>query len=129
MSTYQELALRTEPSAVDYAAARERADDYVFVRLNHCANGLATEAGEFIDALKKYQYYGRTIDYANLVEELGDVMWYVAIGCAALGLTMEEVQEKNIAKLKARFGDKFSGHAACNRDLDAERAVLDQPTT
>lgn len=124
--SYQQDALRTEPDNDSYDAARERADDHTIVRLEHARDGFATETGEFADVLKKYKFYGKPLDKPNLIEELGDLMWYIAIACDALGTTIEEVQAINIAKLKSRYAEKFTEHAAINRDLDAERAILEQ---
>lgn len=95
------------------------------LRLLHAAIGLCTETGELQDALKKSIFYGKPLDRTNLAEELGDVMWYIAIACDALGVSLEGVMEKNIAKLKARYGDKFTQHAALNRNLEAERTILE----
>lgn len=116
-------ALRTEP---DYTAAMERLQDVKTVRLLHVAMGLATEAGEFVDALKRRIYYGKEIDRTNLVEELGDVSWYQRIGCAELEEGLISMMERNVAKLRRRFPDKFTEHSALNRDLMAERETLEK---
>ncbi len=95
-------------------------------RLLHGAIGLATESGEMLDAVKKHVFYGAALDKINLAEEVGDLFWYCAIICDALGISFEEIQEKNIAKLKARYGDKFNEDGALNRDLDKEREILEE---
>jgi NTP pyrophosphatase (non-canonical NTP hydrolase) len=94
-------------------------------RLLHAVFGIATEAGELLDAFKKRMFYGKQLDETNLVEEFGDLFWYLALGCDALGVTFEEVWERNNAKLEARYGKKFTPEAALNRDLGAERAALE----
>lgn len=94
-------------------------------RLVHYLLGIGTEAGELQDQLKKHLAYGKPFDEVNIKEELGDLMWYVARTCDTLGLTLEEVMEVNINKLKARYGDKFTAYAALNRDLENERKVLE----
>jgi NTP pyrophosphatase (non-canonical NTP hydrolase) len=119
--TYVDLALKTE--ATDFNAIRSRMSDDL-IRLDHAAKGMATEVGEFVDGIKKHQFYGKSMDVTNLVEELGDLFWYMAIAADVLGVTFEEIQSKNIAKLKARYGDKFSSTRAMNRNLDTERAIL-----
>jgi NTP pyrophosphatase (non-canonical NTP hydrolase) len=122
---YQRAALRTEPTFSAYCASRERSDDSLLIRLEHAGYGFATEAGEFLDALKKHKFYGKPLDQTNMAEEVGDLLWYAAIACDALGLDMSSVMATNIAKLKARFPEKFTEAAANNRDLDAERKVLE----
>lgn len=82
--------------------------------------GIFTEAGELIEALKK-----PSIDKVNIKEELGDVLWYVAVLCKTHDFSFEDIMETNIAKMKARFPEKFNEHDANNRDLDNERKVLE----
>lgn len=121
-------ALRTEPN---YEGAIKRLQDTRTVRLLHVAMGLATEAGEFVDALKRHIYYGKNIDDTNLIEELGDSTWYERIGVAALEVKYADMLKRNVDKLRARFPDRFVESDALNRNLEAERAVLegDQNTT
>lgn len=57
----------------------------------HHVWGVFTEAGELIDQLKKHVYYGKPIDRVNIVEESGDVMWYVANLCRINGLKLSTV--------------------------------------
>lgn len=94
-------------------------------RLLHYALGLCTEVGELQDAIKKFVAYGKPVDRTNIKEELGDILWYHARLLDLFGFTYEEVMEVNINKLKARYGTKFTEHAALNRDLDKEREVLE----
>lgn len=95
-------------------------------RLLHAAMGLCTEAGEFMDALKKHLFYKNELDEVNLHEELGDILWYVAIAADALDIDFTTIQQINIAKLRARFPDKYSHENANTRDLDNERSILEQ---
>lgn len=57
-------------------------------------------------------------------EELGDILWYMAILMDVFGLTFEDCMEAVIAKLKKRFPEKFDEHQAVNRDLASERQAL-----
>lgn len=98
-------------------------------RIQHGVIGIVTEAGELLDALKRYLYYKRQLDKTNLVEELGDVMWYVALVCNAIGVQLGDVMSKNIKKLRARYENKFSPEAAMERDLEKERKVLEAQET
>lgn len=91
----------------------------------HAAFGLVTEAAEFADVMKKQLFYGKAPDLTNLDEEIGDILWYVAIYLNARGKTFEQIFDQNNAKLKTRFPDKFTEFNALNRDLDAERKVLE----
>jgi len=86
--------------------------------------GLCTEAGEFQDELKRDIFYGKEVDLLNLVEECGDILWYVAEILNALDVTFEEVMQKNIDKLRARYPEEFTEHHAINRDLEAENKAM-----
>lgn len=91
----------------------------------HAALGLVTESAEFADAVKKQLFYGKPFDFTNLDEEIGDILWYVAIYLNARGKSFEQVMERNIAKLAERYPEKFTEYHALNRDLDAERKILE----
>lgn len=121
---YQKLAECTENKNLDVIA--ERLANHGNIRLLHAAFGLETEAGEFTDALKKAFFYGKPLDRVNLAEEVGDTLWYLALACNELGIDMEDVMKRNIAKLKARYPNNFSEDSALNRDLKTERAILEQ---
>lgn len=65
--------------------------------------GLVGEAGEVSEPIKKHLHYGRPLDREELVNELGDVLWYLAELCTILGLSLEGVAEYNIQKLHTRY--------------------------
>lgn len=94
-------------------------------RILHAAMGCVTESAEMMDALKKQMYYGRDLDITNVQEESGDLLWYLALLFDELGTDFETEMERVIAKLKARFPDKFEEGKAFNRDLDTERKILE----
>lgn len=118
---YIENAVKTE--AYDRSAIAARMADNT--RLMHGAIGIATESGELLDAVKKSVFYGKPLDAVNVKEELGDLMWYVAIICDQFGFSLEEIKQINIDKLRKRYPQKFTESSALNRDLDAERKVLE----
>ncbi len=120
---YVKNAIKTESR--DFDAIGERMKSIENQRLLHAGIGLATEAGEFLDALKKHVFYGKELDRVNLREEMGDIFWYCAIIADQLDVEFSEVMERNITKLKARYGEKFSEDKAVTRDLDTERQILE----
>jgi NTP pyrophosphatase (non-canonical NTP hydrolase) len=126
INEYQVLAAVTEftPDFVRLGQGPEH--DMMVARLLHSTLGMMTEVGEFADMLKRHIFYGKALDEVNLLEENGDLAWYQALALNATKKNLEECLEKNIAKLKARFGDKFTQHAALNRDLAKERAELEK---
>lgn len=95
------------------------------VDIDHGITGIHTEGGELADAFKRYKYYGTELDYVNIKEEVGDLLWYVQLLAKACNFTMEEAMDMNEAKLRKRFGDKFTEEQAIHRDLDTEREILE----
>lgn len=95
------------------------------IRLLHASLGMATEAGELLDQIKKHLFYGKEIDRVNLIEEAGDILWYMGVLLDELDVSFEKVMQINHDKLAKRYGEKFSSEAALNRDLKAERKVLE----
>lgn len=77
------------------------------------------------DIIKKKLYYNKPVNQETmnlLVATLDmDIRMYLNI----YGLNIEDVWERNIAKLKARYGEKFSSDRAINRDLETERTILE----
>lgn len=75
-------------------------------RLHTAADGLVAEAGEFMEVVKKITFQGKPYNEDNIFHmkrELGDVMWYFANACMALGMDPYEVIEENVRKLEARY--------------------------
>lgn len=64
----------------------------------HAACGLVTEVGEIIDQYKRHWFYKKDLDKKNLAEEIGDVLWYLAIGYYALGIEIEEDPSEALAE-------------------------------
>lgn len=78
--------------------------------------GLNGEAGEIADMYKKAIFQGHEIDSIAILKELGDIMWYVALMCEAEGVTIEEIMEMNIEKLRKRYPDGFEVERSVNRN-------------
>nr|DAR10288.1 MAG TPA: NTP-PPase-like protein [Caudoviricetes sp.] len=78
--------------------------------------GLNGEAGECIDIMKKYLFQGHELDEEKLMDELSDVMWYAAITATGLGVTLDEVMEHNVEKLKNRYPDGFDKDRSIHRE-------------
>lgn len=115
---YQEESKRTCPKLKD--ELREGLSDEL-----HMVIGISTEAGELLDAYKKHFAYGKDLDVVNVGEEIADIMWYVSNLCRMKGIDLEEMMQRNIDKLKARYPEKFTQENALNRDLDNERNILE----
>ena len=81
----------------------------------HAHMGISSEAGEIGDCIKKHFIYGQHLDTVNLIEECGDILWYVSLMVSACGSTMEQVMEINIEKLKKRYPEKFTEQDALER--------------
>ena len=77
--------------------------------------GMCGEAGECIDILKKVEFQGHTFDPNKLLDELGDVLWYVAQTATGLGVTLEYVAQHNVDKLMKRYPDGFDSERSVHR--------------
>lgn len=78
--------------------------------------GLCGESGEAIDIVKKWLAQGHELDREKLKKELGDICWYVAETATALGISLEEIMEANIEKLKKRYPQGFDADRSVNRE-------------
>lgn len=93
--------------------------------ITHMIFGIMTETGELTDIFKKSMAYKKEVDWVNVKEELGDLMFYISSFCRINYLDLEEIIETNVAKLEARYPEKFTEHHALNRDLLHERKILE----
>ena len=89
-------------------------------RLLTAGVGINAEGGEFLEIIKKLIFQGKPWDEANkehLFIELGDLMWYVAQACMALGVSLDEVVARNVKKLEKRYpGGQFDVYYSENRE-------------
>ena len=71
------------------------------------ALGIAGEAGEVVDTVKKVLYHSHGLDVSALSKEMGDLLWYVTLLCETVGLTLDDVMRANVEKLRKRYPDGF----------------------
>ena len=69
--------------------------------------GLCGEAGEAIDIVKKWMAQGHELDKAHLAKELGDIACYLAEAATAIDMSLEDIFQANLDKLKKRYPDGF----------------------
>lgn len=78
--------------------------------------GLCGESGEAIDIVKKHLAQGHELDREHLIKEMGDVAWYLAELATVLDISLEEVLQRNIDKLKKRYPEGFDYEKSVQRD-------------
>lgn len=81
----------------------------------HAAIGIAGEGGELLDAAKKHWAYNKPLDRANVIEELGDLEFYMTAMRQVLGISRQTVLDTNCAKLAVRYAAGYSDAAAIAR--------------
>ena len=100
---YQELARRTQNTALPLWAMRE-----------HALFGLSSEVGEVMGIHQKV-HQGHPLDETALRLEIGDIMWFISELCDVYGWSMEDIAIANIQKLRVRYKDKFSAEQSIAR--------------
>ncbi len=94
--------------------------------IEHSIDGIASEAGELVDAAKRVKWYGTDIDFTNILEECGDVLFYLDKLIRQCGSSFEKVMQMNMSKLAKRYNNfELTKEQAVNRDLDGERKILE----
>jgi NTP pyrophosphatase (non-canonical NTP hydrolase) len=79
------------------------------------ALGLAGEAGEVADLVKKAIFHNHGLDVTKLKKELGDVLWYITALCLKTGLGLDEVMQANADKVRLRYPDGFNSEDSKKR--------------
>lgn len=77
--------------------------------------GIAGEAGEVADMIKKHLGHGHDLDIGALAKELGDVLWYIADLATATGISLGMVAQMNLDKLAVRYPNGFDPERSRNR--------------
>ena len=93
-------------------------DGFVPQRTLTAAIGLASEAGEFSEIVKKVVFQGKPFNdetKEHMKKELGDCLWYIAQSCMALDLSFEDLFNANIEKLSSRYPGGFDAFLSENR--------------
>jgi len=96
LDEYQQAALRTiNPSLDDHD------------RLVDASIGLVEEAAEVLGLVRKRVFQERDVDDARMTEELGDVLWCLAVTAHTLGVPLSRIAQANQDKLRRRHPDGF----------------------
>jgi NTP pyrophosphatase (non-canonical NTP hydrolase) len=93
LNEYQQAASRTH---------QDRPDAMV-----NYALGVAGEAGEVVELVKKHWFHKRPLSREKFVAELGDVLWYVSQLAHVEGIPLEDVAAANVTKLRERYPEGF----------------------
>lgn len=91
-----------------YEVVAKRLEDEKTGQLMHGAIGISGEAGELMDAVKKHVMYGKPLDSSNVLEEVGDLLWYISLVLNSVDSTFEEVMQLNHDKLEKRYPGGFT---------------------
>lgn len=77
--------------------------------------GIAGEAGEIADLVKKYTFHNHKMAVEEVTEELGDLFFYVTLMMWTLNITLDEIIEMNVQKLDERYPEGFESIRSMNR--------------
>jgi NTP pyrophosphatase (non-canonical NTP hydrolase) len=106
---YQSLALRT---------ASPQSTESETTMLTSAALGLSGESGEIADHVKKIVYHGHPLDDETrdkIAKEIGDILWYCAIGSRGFGISLADIARMNVEKLRKRYPEGFTTERSVHR--------------
>lgn len=104
LKEYQALARRTQNNELTLEE-KER----------HALFGIASEVGE-IHAIYQKVFQGHDMNYMKVIDEMGDLMWFMAELADAIGASLDDVADHNIAKLKKRYPQGFDVEHSVHRE-------------
>lgn len=76
--------------------------------LTNCALGLAGESGQLIDLIQDYTFKGKDLDKEKMIDELGDVLWYLSQIAQWADVDFDDVAKVNIETLNKRYPNGFT---------------------
>lgn len=101
-------------------------DRDLYDALSDFNNRVGKISGELVDkAVKKTIFYGKKVNQQDLIAHLHHIHQNINYLLGYAGYTLEQARERNIKKLRARYGEKFTEAAALERNLEAERKILE----
>jgi NTP pyrophosphatase (non-canonical NTP hydrolase) len=129
---YNDIAGRALPDYTQFVNNLMKTMATPAEELHHAGTGIAGEGGEILDATKKVWVYGKPLDVAHLVEELGDMRFYYQAMLNMLGMTDAEIVAQNMKKLRVRYADGKYSDAQANARADKALSAVgakgtDQP--
>lgn len=74
----------------------------------YLAGKLMCEAAEVAEPILKLRYHGKLLSVNETVAELGDVLWYAAALAEKVGVSLGDVAQANINKLRQRHGESYN---------------------
>lgn len=80
-----------------------------------CALGLCCEAGRLARQISQNFLYGHKQDKCYMIDKLGDMAWYLAVLCDAIGSDLDMIMEENLKKLEQRYPDGFDSEKSIHR--------------
>ncbi len=104
LDEYQQLAART--------LGRDRTYEQ---QLANAALGLTGESGEVAEVIKKHLFHATPLDQDALAKELGDCLWYIGAFATVLGLSLDDIAQRNVDKLRKRYPEGFDTERSRNR--------------
>lgn len=101
----------------EFVASRAKPMTNATEDLLHAAIGVSGEGGELLDAIKKSWVYNQPIEgkIDNIIEELGDALFYIQMAANYLGISLEHLIDSNMQKLTKRYPTGYSDQAAKER--------------
>lgn len=99
-------------------------DVHIATRDEFGSDTLSATAGHLLDLVKKEMFYGKAVDKSKAISALMTILSICASIARDLDTCLSDIMDKNIAKLRIRYPEKFTEHHAENRDLATELKVL-----
>lgn len=111
---YQERAARTINKSNNILEQRQ-----------HALFGMASEVGEIHGIFQKH-YQGHSINYTELKQEIGDLLWFIAEFCTASGWDMEYIMQMNLDKIERRYPDGFEEKRSVERPEYIQGSIFEE---
>ena len=103
------------------ACARRTSNTYISTdKIQNALLGLPGEVGELCDHFKKHKFQGHAFDRDHMIEEAGDVLWYLSELADGLDISLEDIAIRNIEKLARRYPDGFDPERSMHREGEHE---------
>lgn len=93
----------------------------------HMTMALTSESGEFADSIKKAVFHSKETNRIDLIDELGDVLFYFTNIAHFLGVSIDDIAEANMIKIQERYPDgRCKNYNFGNRNKVEEKKRIEE---
>lgn len=108
ISMYQKESIKTTVDLDSFEQRKCNSEDVLKAHLLNASVGISVESTEVLQHIQRYVFCGKSLDKDHVLDECGDVLWYINYILSKLGLSLEECMKQSLIKVSKKYPERFS---------------------